>query len=105
LTWLVVVYKFLTLYVGSLKQYQHQYASLAINAVMAVFWLATMGAAAALRASFKYSVTIEGCYNDGSLVNSETCVVERDLHKRAAVATQAGLAMMSAIAGLSALEW
>lgn len=77
---------------------------LGIDAVMFIFWLSGMGAAAALRASFKYSVTIDGCYNDGSLVNSSTCVVERSLQKRAAVATSTGLSIMSAIAGLSALE-
>jgi hypothetical protein len=104
LTWFVVAYNFATLYVASLKQYRIQYAPLAIDAVMFIFWLSGMGAAAALRASFKYTVTVEGCYSDGSLVNSSTCVVKRDLEKRAAVATSTGLSIMSAIAGLSALD-
>lgn len=75
-----------------------------VDAVMAIFWLSAMGASAALRASFKYEVTIDGCYNDGSLVNSSTCVVERGMEKRAAVATSTGLSVLNAIAGLSALE-
>lgn len=72
---------------------------------MLIFWLSAMGAAAALRASFKYRVTVDGCYNDGSAINSSTCVVSRDLEKRAAVAGSIALSIMSAIAGLAAIEW
>jgi hypothetical protein len=71
---------------------------------MTIFWLSSMGASAALRSSFKYSVTVDGCYNDGSDINSETCVVGRGLEARGAIASSAGLGMMSAVAGLSALE-
>jgi hypothetical protein len=74
------------------------------DTVMIIFWLLSMGASAALRAAFKYSVTVDGCYSDGSAINSETCVVERGLEVRDAVASSAGLSMMSAVAGLSALE-
>jgi hypothetical protein len=74
------------------------------DAVMILFWLSSMGASAALRISFKYAVTVDGCSNDGSTINSETCVVERGLEARDAVASNAGLSMMSAVAGLSALE-
>ncbi len=73
---------------------------------MAILWLSSMGANAALRSTFIYNVDAE-CYNDGSAINSGHCVVEKRnmLGKRVdAVATQAGLAEMSAIAGLSALE-
>lgn len=65
-----------------------------------------MGANAALRAAFTVSVNAS-CYNDGSAINSGHCVVSRQengLQKRFAVASKAGLAEMSAIAGLSALE-
>ena len=73
---------------------------------MAIFWLASLGANAALRASFKYDVNVEACFNDGSMINSNTCIVsKRALEKRAAVAGEVGLALMSAIAGVSALEW
>jgi hypothetical protein len=80
------------------------WAVLSLDLLMAIFWLSSMGANAALRASFVVSVTAD-CWNDGSIVNSGHCIVERrGLEKRAAVANQAGLAKMSAIAGLSALE-
>ena len=65
-----------------------------------------MGANAALRGTFTVDVNAD-CYDDGSAVNSGYCVVSRrsgGLSKRMAVATQAGLAEMSAIAGLSAIE-
>ncbi|PBP18286.1 hypothetical protein BUE80_DR011024 [Diplocarpon rosae] len=65
-----------------------------------LFWLAAMGATAHLRSTFKYSVSVYGCYEDGSSVDSSTCVVG----ERAAVATKMGTRIMSAIAGLSALE-
>lgn len=73
---------------------------------MAILWLSSMGANAALRASFVVDVNAS-CYDDGSTVNAGYCVVSKrgeGLSKRYAVATQAGLAEMSAIAGLSALE-
>jgi hypothetical protein len=63
-----------------------------------------MGASAALRASFKYSVDVEGCYNNGHAIDSSTCIVDRGLEKRDAVASSTGLSMMSGVAGLSALE-
>jgi hypothetical protein len=65
-----------------------------------------MAAVAALRAEFKYNVDVEGCYNNGHLVDSSTCIVDRGLEKREidAVASYTALDMMSGIAGLSALE-
>lgn len=72
---------------------------------MAIFWLASMGANAALRASFVVDVDAS-CYDDGSTVNAGYCVVSKrgeGLSKRYAVATQTGLAEISAVAGLSAL--
>jgi hypothetical protein len=63
-----------------------------------------MGATAALRASFKYSVDVEGCVDNGQAIDSTYCIVERGLSKRGAVASSAGLSMMSGVAGLSALE-
>jgi hypothetical protein len=63
-----------------------------------------MGASAALRASFKYSVDVEGCVDNGQAIDSTTCIVDRGLEKRDAVASSAGLSMMSGVAGLSALE-
>ena len=76
-----------------------------VDALMALFWLSAMGATAGLRASFKYSVDVEGCYSNGQAINSDTCIVDRDLETRDAVASHVGLDLMSGVAGLSALEW
>lgn len=82
------------------------WAVLSLDLFMAILWLASMGANAALRATFTESVTIDGCYNDGGAVSSNHCTVsKRELAKRAAVASKSGLAVISAIAGLSALVW
>jgi hypothetical protein len=82
------------------------WAILALDLFMAVFWLASLGANAALRATFVTPVNIEACFDDGSLTSSTTCITsKRSLEKRAAVASPLGLALMSAIAGVSALEW
>jgi hypothetical protein len=99
-TWLIVAYILTTEKVPSLHQFHNIYAVLGADAFMVVFWLSSMAAAAALRGTFKYNVNIESCSNDGSLVNSSTCVVS----KRAAVATDEGLGVMSGVAGLSALN-
>lgn len=83
------------------------WAILALDLFMGILWLSSMGANAALRAEFTVSVNAD-CWDDGSAVNAGHCVVSRHtsgLSKRvAAVAGQAGLAEMSAVAGLSALE-
>lgn len=71
---------------------------------MVIFWLSGMGAAAALRATFRFDVNVDECYDDGSMVGSTTCVVSRNMEKRAAVAGATGLSVMSAVAGVSALE-
>lgn len=68
---------------------------------MVIFWLASLGANADLRARFNTPVTIESCFNDGSAISSNHCTIS----KRAAVAGEVGLALMSAVAGVSALEW
>jgi hypothetical protein len=82
------------------------WAILSLDLFMAILWLSSMGANAALRATFTVNVDAD-CWDDGSAVNAGHCVVSRQtdgLSKRFAVAGQAGLAEMSAIAGLSALE-
>jgi hypothetical protein len=62
-----------------------------------------MGSLAATRATFIIPTTINDCVNDGS---GGVCDKRRDLNlqKRAFVATDAYLNMMSAAAGLSAIE-
>ncbi|PVH80272.1 hypothetical protein DL98DRAFT_418815 [Cadophora sp. DSE1049] len=104
LTWIVVAYLLITAFISSLHKLSHPLIVIAANALLVIFWLAAMGATAHLRSTFKYNVNIYGCYDDGSSVDSTTCLVGRDgLEKRAAVATKTGLAIMSSIAGLSAL--
>lgn len=106
-TWIVVGYVLVTEKVPSANAAYNIWAVLALDLFLAILWLASCGANAALRARFKYDVNVQ-CYNDGSMVNSNHCFeVKRAAGhaKRDAVASDEGLAMMSAIAGLSALVW
>jgi len=104
MTWVVVAYTLVSEKVPDARGLYNIWAVLALDLLMAILWLSSMGANAALRGTFKYSVTIESCYNDGSTVNSNFCTVsKRGLERRAAVANATGLAVMSSIAGLSAL--
>lgn len=104
MTWVVALYALITEKVPSANGAYNIWAVLSLDLFMCIMWLASMGANAALRASFKYDVEVEYCYNDGSAVNSNHCVLaKRELEKRAAVAGSVGLAVMSAVAGLSAL--
>lgn len=105
-TFIVAIYALVAEKAPACHRAYNYWAIISLDALMAIFWLSSMGANAALRASFVYSVDAE-CYSDGSALNSGHCITsKRDgLDKRAgAVATNAGLAEMSAIAGLSALE-
>jgi hypothetical protein len=99
-TWIVVAYELISEKVPSANGAYNIWAILALDFVMAVFWLASLGANAAQRASFNVTVNIESCYNDGSAISSNHCIVSKR-----AVADKTGLAVMSAIAGLSALTW
>ncbi len=81
------------------------WAVLSLDLFMAILWLSSLGANAALRATFVYNVDAV-CYNNGDAFNSEYCDNYRkrdDIQKRYADASNAGLAEISAIAGLSAL--
>ncbi|KAJ4288707.1 hypothetical protein N0V88_007241 [Collariella sp. IMI 366227] len=100
-TWIVVLYTLITEKVPSANKGYNIWAVLALDFLMALFWLACLGSTAALRVSFNQRVTVTGCYNDGSAVNSNHCTYA----KRAAVADEGGLAIMSAIPGLSAINW
>ena len=100
-TWWVVTYLLVSEKVASCRQAYNIWAVLALDFLMALFWLASLGANAALRASFNTKVSVTGCYDDGSAVSAHHCTIA----KRVAVATDTGLAIMSAIAGLSALQW
>lgn len=71
---------------------------LALDGFLIVLWLASLGANAAFRAAFVNPVNTE-CYNDGSAINSNHCVV----YKRGYVAGPTGLAVLAGVAGLSAV--
>ncbi|KAK3380884.1 hypothetical protein B0H63DRAFT_194006 [Podospora didyma] len=103
-TWIVVAYALVTEKVPAANVAYNIWAVLALDLFLAILWLASMGANAALRGRFTQNVNIEGCSDNGNAVNSNTCVVSRSLEKRGTVATPAGLAQISAVAGLSALQ-
>lgn len=100
-TWIIAGYTLITEKVTSAHKAYNIWAVLSLDLVMVIFWLACLGANAATRAAFRYSVTVGGCYDDGSAVSANHCTVV----KRDAVAGDGALAIMSAIAGLSALQW
>jgi hypothetical protein len=86
-TWIIVAYELVSEKVPSARGAYNIWAILSLDFVMAIFWLASLGANAALRASFSIPV-----YNSRSLG-------KRDF------ANNEQLAIMSAIAGVSALVW
>lgn len=105
----IALYAILSEKVSGFREGYNYWAILSLDLFMIIFWLSSMAANAALRASFIYAVDTV-CYDDGSTFNADHCVVsKRDSNGRAvrrdgAVAGLAGRAAMSAIAGLSALE-
>ncbi|KAL2876312.1 hypothetical protein SGCOL_008488 [Colletotrichum sp. CLE4] len=99
-TWIIVLYTVLSEKISSLRNLYHTYAVLALDLFLVILWLATLGACAARRATFTVDVTAS-CTSDGSAVNSGSCTI----FKRYIVMSQGALAMFSAIAGLSALQF
>jgi hypothetical protein len=99
-TFIIVGYSTLTPRIASLNSAYNYWAVLALDIFAAIFWLASMAWLASTRTSFKYPTTINGCVNYGY---GGICYRKRDLEKRA-VATYGYLDMMSACAGLSALN-
>jgi hypothetical protein len=103
-TLIIVTYALVSEKAPNCRNAYNIWAILALDLFMGILWLSSMGANAALRSSFTVDVNAD-CSDDGSTFNAGHCVVsKRGLSKRFAVATQAGLAEMAAIAGLSALE-
>ncbi|KAI3343628.1 hypothetical protein F4824DRAFT_15289 [Ustulina deusta] len=98
LTWIIALYAILTEHSAGCRSGYNTWAILSLDFLMIVLWLASLGANAAFRSSFIYSVNAD-CYSDGSAINSGHCAIS----KRAAVATPTGLAALSAVAGLSAV--
>ncbi|CAI4214881.1 unnamed protein product [Parascedosporium putredinis] len=102
LSWVGLAYILLTEKVASLRSAYIVYAVLAVDLFLTIMWLATMGATAHMRAAFKYTANISGCYDDGSLIGSMTCF---KLRKRGFVAGPVGLAEMTVVACISALNF
>lgn len=100
-TWIIVTYTLVSEKVTSARGAYNIWAVLSLDFTMVIFWLASLGANAELRARFNVPVNVEACFNDGSAISSNHCTIS----KRAAVAGPVGLALMSAVAGVSALEW
>ncbi|KAK5992434.1 hypothetical protein PT974_05838 [Cladobotryum mycophilum] len=105
ITWLAVKYIILSERLSVLRPFYNIIAILVIDGVLVILWLATFAAVAARRASFKFNVRVDGCFDDGSLFNSKTCFTKRQLMKRGVILFKSGQGMLSAIAGLGALVW
>ncbi|KEZ40518.1 hypothetical protein SAPIO_CDS8420 [Scedosporium apiospermum] len=102
LTWLGLGFILASQSVASLQTSWRIFVVIAIDAFLTIMWLSCMGSTAHMRASFKYRVSISGCYNDGSLIDSTTCFkMKRDSF----VAGKVGLASMTAVACISALNF
>jgi len=101
-TALIVLYAELSARLASWQAAHNPWAVLALDAVAVVFWLASMAALAAKRASFIYDTTVTACVNYGY---GGICYERRDGDlARRAVATIPYLDMMSGAAGLAAIE-
>ncbi|KAI0882076.1 uncharacterized protein GGS22DRAFT_54279 [Annulohypoxylon maeteangense] len=97
-TWIIAIYALLTERVISCRRAYNTWAVLSLDGLMIIFWLAAMAGTANRRSKFTVSVTAS-CYSDGSAINSGHCTIL----KRAGVANDAALGILSGIAGVSAL--
>lgn len=100
ITWIVTMYAILSEKVPTLHHIYHVVAVIVLDGVMMILWLATFAAVAAKRAKFVYNVSVDACFDDGSLFNSKTCFKKRDV-----ILFKSGGDMLAAIAGLGALVW
>ncbi|KAL2126000.1 hypothetical protein VTI74DRAFT_1978 [Chaetomium olivicolor] len=100
-TWIVVAYMLIAEKVPAAQKVYNIWAILLLDFLMALFWLASLGANAALRATFNTRVNLRRCYNDGSPTSSDHCYTAR----KRAVIPYGSYAALAAIAGLSALNW
>jgi len=105
-TWVVVGYVLVTEKVSGARAAYNIWAVLSLDLLMAILWLASLGAIATRRAKFTTPVNLSNCVDDGSSVSSKSCnFSKRSLQKRAVALTQSGLGLTSGAAGLSALMW
>ncbi|KAI1304366.1 hypothetical protein F5Y03DRAFT_395577 [Xylaria venustula] len=98
LTWIIALYAILTEHSAGCRSGYNTWAVLSLDFFMIILWLASLGANAAFRSTFVVPVDAD-CYSDGSAINSGHC----DIYKRGAVATPTGLAVLSSVAGVSAV--
>ncbi|KAG9254844.1 G-protein coupled receptor protein [Emericellopsis atlantica] len=102
ITWVVVAYVVLTEKLPALHKAYHIIAVLALEGFMVIMWLATFAAVAAERARYVVRVQTYGCFDNGSFLDSKTCLTRRDDN---VLLFKSGAAMLAAIAGLGALMW
>lgn len=100
-TLIIVLYAVLTNHVSSCARGYNYWAILALEIFGVIFWLSSMAALAATRATFVIPTEINGCVNYGY---GGICYKKRNLLQKRYVATYGYLNMMSATAGLSAIE-
>ncbi|KAL7790062.1 G-protein coupled receptor protein [Trichoderma ceciliae] len=100
ITWVVSLYAILAEKLPVLHHLYHVVAVIVLDGVMMILWLATFAAVAARRAKFVFNVTVDGCFDSGSLFNSKTCFKKRNV-----ILFKSGGDMLAAIAGLGALVW
>ncbi|KAK8055824.1 hypothetical protein PG993_001051 [Apiospora rasikravindrae] len=102
-TWIVSLYAILSEKAAGCRSGYNTWATLSLDGLLIVFWLAAMGATASARASFKYSVTAS-CTSDGSALNSGHCeVLRRRYTDTVGVASYGALDVLSGLAGICAL--
>ncbi|KAI1384830.1 uncharacterized protein F4822DRAFT_374426 [Hypoxylon trugodes] len=97
-TWIIAVYALLSEKVVSCQRAYNTWAILVLDSLMIIFWLAAMAANANLRSKFSVKVNAS-CVSDGSAINSGHCSVV----KRNEFASDSALAVLSGVAGISAL--
>ncbi|KAK4225146.1 hypothetical protein QBC38DRAFT_531389 [Podospora fimiseda] len=103
-TWIVVAYTLITEKVTSARGAYNIWAVMSLDLFIAILWLASMGANAALRQAFNSKITVNGCYDTGSTFNAHYCW--RRLAKRGregAIASDLALNMIALISGVSAI--
>ncbi|RFU29214.1 hypothetical protein B7463_g7115, partial [Scytalidium lignicola] len=104
-TWIMLTYILVVNLVESSRGAYNYWAVLALEVVSVIFWLSAMAALAATRATFTVPTTINECvHTDNGGVCDKKRDVSGNLYKRAYVATDSYLDMMSAAAGISAIE-
>ncbi|TRX92600.1 hypothetical protein FHL15_006527 [Xylaria flabelliformis] len=100
-TWIVALYAILTEHSAGCRSGYNTWAVLSLDFFMMVLWIASLGANAAYRASFVVPVDAD-CYDDGSTINAGHCVISK--RDTVAVAGPTGRAVISAVAGISAIN-